>query len=150
MRAGPTTVNSNGRAGCSADRIAAGLALIALLAAGCSSGTKSTGSRTPKSPSSSSPAPSTTTSASTPSSTTSEPPPCPNPEGQACLGALQSGTYTTTVFQPQLTYTVPAGWSNLEDTPGNFLLVPPHFTLAGVNAGTSDFIGIYTSVAAPN
>jgi hypothetical protein len=75
--------------------------------------------------------------------------PCPNPEGQACLGSLAAGTYTTRVFHPAITYTVPAGWRNYEDTPGNFLLVPPHGDLPGVNAGTSDFIGIYTSVAPP-
>lgn len=75
---------------------------------------------------------------------------CPNPEGQACLGRLAAGTYTTRVFQPTLTYPVPAGWKNYEDTPGNFLLVPPHGNLPGVNAGTSDFIGIYTSVGPPN
>jgi hypothetical protein len=71
---------------------------------------------------------------------------CPNPEGQACLGPIPAGRYTTKIFTPQLTYTVPAGWSNLEDTPGNFLLVPPGGHLEGVNAGTSDFIGVYTSV----
>jgi hypothetical protein len=76
------------------------------------------------------------------------PPPCPNPEGAACLGPIAAGTYTTTVFSPALTYTVPAGWKNFEDTPGNFLLVPARGNLPGVNAGTSDFIGVYTSVAA--
>jgi hypothetical protein len=54
------------------------------------------------------------------------------------------------VFHPAVTYTVPAGWKNFEDTPGNFLLVPPDGNLAGVNGGTSDFIGIYTSVGPPN
>ena len=42
-------------------------------------------------------------------------------------------------------YTVPAGWSNFEDTKGNFGLLPPGETLPGVNAGTSDFVGVYTS-----
>ncbi len=73
---------------------------------------------------------------------------CPNVEGQQCLGKLEPGTYKTVVFRPMLTYTVPAGWTNFEDTPGNFLLVPARGDLPGVNAGTSDFIGIYTSVAA--
>jgi hypothetical protein len=73
---------------------------------------------------------------------------CPNPEGQQCLGKLKPGTYKTVVFEPTLTYTVPAGWTNFEDTPGNFLLVPRRGDLPGVNAGTSDFIGVYTSVAA--
>jgi len=81
---------------------------------------------------------------------TRRPPPCPNPEGQACLGALKAGTsYTTTVFSPQLTYSVPAdGWNNLEDMPGNFLLVPPGQPLARVDEGTADYIGVYTSVVA--
>jgi hypothetical protein len=43
---------------------------------------------------------------------------------------------------------VPAGWGNLEDLSGNFLLLPVDATLAGVNPGTSDYLGIYTSVAA--
>lgn len=88
-------------------------------------------------------------SASSNSITPPAPPVCPNPEGHACLGPIAAGTYSTSVFRPQITYTVPAGWSNLEDTPGNFLLVPPGFDLPGVNRGTSDFIGIYASVAAP-
>src|SRR5689334_8891268 len=73
---------------------------------------------------------------------------CPNSEGGQCLGKLKQGTYKTVVFRPTLTYTVPAGWTNVEDTPGNFLLVPARGDLPGVNAGTSDFIGVYTSVAA--
>lgn len=77
--------------------------------------------------------------------------PCPNPEGQACLGPIASGTYTTRIFlHPPITYSVPAGWSNFEDTPGNFLLVPPGGDLAGIDAGTSDYVGIYSTVAAPN
>jgi hypothetical protein len=61
---------------------------------------------------------------------------------------VDAGTYTTQVFQPTLTYTLPAGWANYEDTPGNFLIVPPWATLRGVNPGTSDYIGVYTQVAA--
>ena len=67
-----------------------------------------------------------------------------------CLGPLEPGEYTTTVFEPTLTYSVPAGWANMEDLPGNFLLVPPGGDLAGVNPMTSDFIGVYSSVAAPS
>ena len=73
---------------------------------------------------------------------------CSNPEGGLCLGTVGAGTYSTQIFTPDLTYTVPDGWSNWEDTPGNFLLVPPDNTLEGVNAGTSDFIGVYTQIAA--
>jgi hypothetical protein len=73
---------------------------------------------------------------------------CPNSEGGDCRGRLAAGTYNTVVFAPALTYTVPKGWQNFEDTPGNFLLVPPGQSLHGVNANTSDFIGVYTAVAA--
>ena len=73
---------------------------------------------------------------------------CPNHEGGYCLGELKTGSHTTTLFKPKITYTVPAGWWNFEDLPGNFLLVPPWGNLPGVNAGTSDYIGIYTSIAA--
>jgi hypothetical protein len=76
--------------------------------------------------------------------------PCGNPEGGKCLGPLAAGTYTTEVFDPAITYTVAAGWDNEEDVIGNFLLIPPGGNLLGVNGGTSDFVGIYRSVGAPN
>jgi hypothetical protein len=77
-----------------------------------------------------------------------EPPDCPNPEGGVCLGPLQPGeTYTTVQFDPAITYEVPRKrWQNLEDLYGNFLLVPPGNDLEGVNAGTSDYIGVYRGV----
>lgn len=68
--------------------------------------------------------------------------------GNECLGPLEAGTYTTKLFAPTLTYTVPAGWGNYEDMPGNFLLLPPGSKLSGVNPETSDFLGVYTSVVA--
>jgi hypothetical protein len=85
------------------------------------------------------------TSTAAPASTPTQPH-CPNPEGMNCLGQLAGGTYTTQTFDPKLSYTVPAGWSNMEDMYGNFLLLPPGQPLAGVNPGTSDYIGVYTSV----
>jgi hypothetical protein len=77
---------------------------------------------------------------------------CSNPEGgstNTCLDELSAGRHETSTFAPALSYDVPADWSNLEDLPGNFLLLPPGSTLAGVNPGTSDFLGVYSSVAAP-
>jgi hypothetical protein len=77
---------------------------------------------------------------------------CPNPEGgstNTCLGDLTAGVHETRSFSPRLSFTVPEGWSNQEDLPGNFLLLPPGGTLAGVNLETSDFLGVYASVAAP-
>jgi hypothetical protein len=78
----------------------------------------------------------------------SPPPACPNPEGGACLGLLKAGTYTTKRFVPPITYQVPDGWSNEDDTKGSFLLIPPGATLASVLSAADDFIGIYASVAA--
>jgi hypothetical protein len=81
--------------------------------------------------------------------TSPAPPPCPNPEGGVCVGPLAAGDiHTTAAFVPAISYSAPgAGWFNYEDTAGNFLLVPPGNDLPGVNAGTSDFIGVYRAVA---
>jgi hypothetical protein len=74
-------------------------------------------------------------------------PTCPNKDGGACLGNLEPGTYTTVRFKPTLTYTVPDGWTNLEDLAGNFFLQrlidyqEKEFT-------TGPFIGVYQNVAA--
>jgi hypothetical protein len=67
-------------------------------------------------------------------------PVCPNPNGGQCLGPLEPGTYTTVTFSPAITYTVPAGWTNGEDLPGNFLLQL---------AGDQRYIGIYRDANAP-
>ncbi len=72
---------------------------------------------------------------------------CPSIHGGVCLGPLEAGTYTTRAFETPLTYTVPAGWANYEDLPGNFLLIPPSGSNEGVDAGTSDYIGVSQGVA---
>lgn len=64
---------------------------------------------------------------------------CP-PHGGACLGPLDAGTYTTSVFSPAITYTVPEGWTNGEDLLGNFLLQLE---------SDPRYLGIYRNVAAP-
>lgn len=112
------------------------LLVVVLTIASCGSSTKSASNPTPSSP----------------TTTTTAPPKCPNPEGgsrNTCLGTVAAGTYTTKTFTPQLTYTVPDRWQNFEDLTGNFLLVPPGSSLEGVNAATSDYIGVYTSIRAP-
>jgi hypothetical protein len=86
---------------------------------------------------------------STTAASTKPPAHCPDPD-RYCLGKLAAGTYKTAVFRPNITYRVPAGWTNSEDEPFGFLLLPPGGTLSGVDAGTSDFVGVYSSVAAPN
>lgn len=83
---------------------------------------------------------------SQPSSATSRPE-CPNLHGGLCLGTLEAGTYTTVVFATPLTYTVPDGWSNQEDLPGNFILLPPTATVEEIDAGTADYVGVYDGIA---
>jgi len=73
---------------------------------------------------------------------------CPYPQrGGTCLGPLAGGVYRTVSFSPRITYNVPSGWTNVEDLPSIFLLVPPVGTVDGVDADTSDFVGIYRGVA---
>lgn len=69
---------------------------------------------------------------------------CPNPHGGVCLGPLAAGTYETTSFLPSIKYTVPDGWVNLEDLPGNFLLVRAEDPQEGIFGG--NFVGIYRDV----
>jgi hypothetical protein len=80
-----------------------------------------------------------------PTATLDAPPPpveidCPNSHGGNCLGPIPAGTYTTTTFQPSITYTVADGWINGEDLPGNFLLQLD---------GDPRYVGIYRNIAAP-
>ncbi len=70
---------------------------------------------------------------------------CPNSSGGQCLGDLEGGRpHRTQAFIPQIAYTTPAGWSNMEDLPGNFLLLPPDRDLEGVDAGRVDYLGVYS------
>jgi hypothetical protein len=73
--------------------------------------------------------------------------PCFNPYGGMCLGPLDPGTYKTQVFEPAIRYTVPEGWVNAEDLPGNFLLYRSDDPQAGPAGGS--YIGIYTDIRAP-
>lgn len=65
-----------------------------------------------------------------------------NNGGGACLGDLAAGSYRTRQFRPTVHYTVPAGWTNPQDLPGNLLLQP-----AG---GDERFVGIYRNVTVPD
>ena len=96
------------------------------------------------------PGPTQAATANPPAGATAMPSPvavCTNPHGGVCLGPLAAGTYATRQFATPLTYTVPAGWANYEDLPGNFLLVPPTASLDELDAGTSDYVGVYDGVA---
>ena len=72
---------------------------------------------------------------------------CPSRVLGSCRGPLTPGTYRANEFETPFSYTVPEGWANYEDLPGNFLLLPPGEELAGVNNDTSEFIGLYDGVA---
>jgi uncharacterized protein YceK len=120
-----------------------GLVVCCLLLSGCgSAGSKAPGAGNAGS-SSGSPTDGTTTEAST--STTPAVPllDCPNPGGGLCLGELSAGRYTSQAFHPALTYVVPRGWQNMEDLDANLELLPPNAALAGIDAGTADYIGVY-------
>jgi hypothetical protein len=117
--------------------------LAALLATGCASDAD-TGDAAPASTgSAASPAPSSETEAAV-----QQPAPCFNPYGGQCLGPLEPGTYRTRVFEPAIRYTVPAGWVNAEDLPGNFWLYREDDPQEGFTGGS--YVGIYTGVRAPD
>ena len=71
----------------------------------------------------------------------------PEPSWRVLPRSARGGHVPDECLQTPISYTVPDGWANYEDLPGNFLLVPPGGSLDGVDAGTSDYIGIFQGVA---
>lgn len=71
---------------------------------------------------------------------------CPNPHGGVCLGSLEAGTHSTTSFEPNLSYTVPEGWTNGEDLPGHVLLSRTDDPEEGAWGGS--YLGVYQNVRA--
>jgi hypothetical protein len=65
----------------------------------------------------------------------------------AGAGVLKPGTHKTSQFRPTLTYTVPAGWENFCDSPGDVCFTPPGGDPSGVDSGKSDFLDVFASVA---
>lgn len=120
----------NAEAVASASLVAA--ALITLLS-GCSSPSPGTAPSTPPA----------VVSSGSPSATGSD---CPNSHGGSCLGPLPAGEYRTTTFEPQISYTVPDGWTNFEDLPGNFWLFQQQDNQEGARGGS--YLGIYSNVHA--
>lgn len=128
------------------------LGVVSLLGAACAGTAATPPSAVPSAAAASSaaiasPPPASASRTASPQPSQSARPACPNPHGGQCLGPLAAGSYSTLTFGPTITYTVPAGWGNYEDLPGNVLLIPPGGTMDGVDAGTSDYIGIYSSIA---
>jgi tRNA A-37 threonylcarbamoyl transferase component Bud32 len=73
---------------------------------------------------------------------------CTKPFGGTCRGEMAAGTYTSRTFKPALTFTVPAGWTNFNDAPGNFGLVPPTGDWSAVvNGAPTDRIGVFQRIA---
>jgi hypothetical protein len=75
-------------------------------------------------------------------------PTCPNSHGGSCLGAIDAGTYETTTFEPQITYTVPDGWMNMEDLPGNFWLYLEEDAAGQATPRGGSYVGIYQNIHA--
>lgn len=67
----------------------------------------------------------------------------------ACRGVLKAGTYSSRMFTPKLTYTVPGGgWANYHDDNVIFSLAPPGVSLTKAKSIT-DVILALTTVQAP-
>ena len=83
---------------------------------------------------------------------TTEPSPlpseCPIPDGGECRGELGAGSYSSTQFEPAVTYTVSEGWQNLVDLPGAYLLAAPDITLDALFAGDGYGLGIVADATA--
>ncbi|HEX6954135.1 MAG TPA: hypothetical protein VF156_04570 [Agromyces sp.] len=112
----------------------AAAALVALTA-GCSSSASDAAAGPPASVAPSEPS-------------SSDAPRCPNSHGGSCLGLLDAGEYRTTTFDPETTYTVPDGWMNMEDLPGNFQLYREDDAAGQTTARGGSYLGIYTNVHA--
>ena len=72
---------------------------------------------------------------------------CSSAFGATCLGEVAAGTHTTRSFKPALTYTIPVGWTNFNDSTGNFGFVPPGGDWKAVDAGKSDYLGVFQRIA---
>jgi hypothetical protein len=61
---------------------------------------------------------------------------------------MPAGTYTSRTFRPALTFTVPVGWTNFNDAPGAFGIVPPGGDWSAAAHGEpSDRIGVWQRIA---
>jgi tRNA A-37 threonylcarbamoyl transferase component Bud32 len=73
---------------------------------------------------------------------------CTQPFGGTCIGEVTAGTHTSRTFKPSLTYTLPVGWTNFNDSPGNFGLVPPGGDWNSVvNGDPTDYVGVFQRIA---
>lgn len=63
---------------------------------------------------------------------TSPPPAQPSADATPAATAMPAGTYTSTVFQPAVTYTVPDGWVVVGDSPKSFQLAPAGNEVDGI------------------
>ena len=67
----------------------------------------------------------------------------------SCRGVLKAGTYSSRMFTPKLTYTVPSGgWANYHDDNVIFSLAPPGVSLATAKSITNVILAL-TTVQAP-
>ncbi len=56
-----------------------------------------------------------------------------SPSTNPAASALPAGTHTSKTFQPAVTFTVPAGWSNPADSATYFQLIPAGSEIAGIH-----------------
>lgn len=123
--------------------VAAGLATLLLVAVGCAS--------TEVAPSPRSAAPTEASSVGTTATPTVAPEPivdinCTPNVNDACAGLLIAGTYHSVLFQPRLTFEVPAGWADHADSRGEYVLFAPGSKPNASEFGARDWIAFEANV----
>jgi hypothetical protein len=66
--------------------------------------------------------------------------------GDACVGPLAAGTHTSALFAPQITFVVPAGWSNHADSAGEYVIFAPGSKPNASEFGARDWIAFEANV----
>jgi hypothetical protein len=117
---------------------------ISLVAVGCNAAAATSSPSATSAPSSGA---STPTSSLVPHSSPTEVV-CVVNEGDFCAGPLTAGTNSSAKFNPAITFTVPDGWANHEDTIGSYVLYTPSSVPPATDGGTRDWVAFLRDVVA--
>jgi hypothetical protein len=64
----------------------------------------------------------------------------------ACLGFFAAGTQSSVLFEPRITFDIPAGWFNHADSPGEYVLFAPGSYPNASEFGARDWIAFEANV----
>jgi hypothetical protein len=120
-----------------------GLVIAAMLIGACSSGSAAPSSAVNLASIAASAAPTT---AATPSPSAAAEVVCTSNANDACLGRLAAGTYSSALFNPSITFTVPAGWADHADSLGEYVLYAPGSKPNASEFGARDWIAFEANV----